>query len=86
FSSGCIRVEQPLELAEYLLASGGKWDAEQLRALIESGVTRTFILPEVIPVYILYWTAWVDDEGLTHFVDDIYGLDRSMLGADASPR
>ncbi len=86
FSSGCIRVEQPLELAEYLLASGGKWDTEQLRALIESGVTRTILLPEVIPVYILYWTAWVDDEGRTHFVDDIYGLDRSMLGDNASPR
>lgn len=86
FSSGCIRVEQPLELAEYLLASGGKWDGEKLRALIKSGVTRTLILPEVTPVYILYWTAWVDDEGLTHFVDDIYGLDRSMLGDNASAR
>ena len=80
FSSGCIRLEQPLELARYLLAGTGEWDVERLRKLIDSGATRTLRLPEAVPVYILYWTAWVDDEGLTHFTDDVYGLDRSMAG------
>ena len=81
FSSGCIRVEKPLELADYLLQDTGEWDRERLRELIDSGVTRSLLLPRRVPVYILYWTAWVDDEGLTHFVDDVYGLDRSMAGA-----
>ena len=80
FSSGCIRVEQPLELAEYLLANAGEWDRARLLEWIESGATRTLRLPQAVPVYILYWTAWVDDEGLTHFMDDVYGLDRGMVG------
>lgn len=86
FSSGCIRVEQPLALAAYLLATTGGWDAVGLQALIDSGATETLRLPRPVPVYILYWTAWVDDEGRTHFVDDIYGLDRSMLGDNAIVR
>jgi L,D-transpeptidase YcbB len=80
FSSGCIRLEQPLELADYLLGNAGEWDRTRLLELIESGATRTLRLARAVPVYILYWTAWVDDEGLTHFMDDIYGLDRSMAG------
>jgi murein L,D-transpeptidase YcbB/YkuD len=79
FSSGCIRLERPLELANYLLDSAGGWDRARLQQTIDSGVTRNLVLSEPVPVYILYWTAWADDQGLTYFVDDVYGLDRSML-------
>lgn len=75
FSSGCIRVAQPLELALYLLRGTPLDSIEALTEAISSGETRIIAVPSPIAVYIVYITAWVDHEGMIHFRQDIYDRD-----------
>ena len=77
-SSGCIRIERPIDLAEYVLRGNPKWTHENILAVIDKQLEQTVQLPEPIPVHLLYWTAWVDGEGLVHFVRDIYGRDKRL--------
>ncbi|MCJ7681596.1 MAG: L,D-transpeptidase family protein, partial [Candidatus Aminicenantes bacterium] len=81
FSHGCIRVSGPVELAEYLLQNDPLWSRDKILRAIDSGVTRTINLPESIPVYLIYITAWVDKEGVLHFRDDIYNRDKPLIQA-----
>ena len=76
FSHGCIRVEKPRELAVYLL--GGE---EALDRALEAGVEKFIRLPEPEPVYVLYWTAWVGDDGHMEFHRDHYGRDGGLRRA-----
>ncbi len=78
FSSGCIRIERPIDLAAYVLQSDPEWTRERIRETIDSGETQIVRLPESIPVHLLYWTAWVDSDGTVHFRDDIYGRDKRL--------
>ena len=78
FSSGCIRIEKPIELAEYLLRDDPKWTHETILAAIQKQIEQTVRLPRSIPVHLLYWTAWVDREDSLHFVRDIYGRDKRL--------
>jgi murein L,D-transpeptidase YcbB/YkuD len=80
FSSGCIRVERPFELAELLLDDPGKWNRAAIDAVIESGEMRTVFLREPMPVLLLYWTVRIRD-GLVVFKEDIYGRDEAVLEA-----
>ena len=75
FSSGCIRVEKPLELAAYMLSDNFGWDLAALESAIENGKNQAIVLKQPIPVHLLYWTAWVDADGTVHFRDDIYNRD-----------
>ena len=77
-SHGCIRIEKPYELAEYVLRSDPSWTPERIRKAINKGTTQSVRLPEPIPVYLLYFTAWVDDDGTVEFRDDIYQRDRAL--------
>jgi len=74
FSSGCIRVQYPQKLAEYLLDGQG-WERDEVREAMRSGEPLRVNLERRIPVHVLYWTAWVDEDGLLHFRDDVYGRD-----------
>jgi len=78
FSSGCIRIEQPLELAEYLLRADPGWSRPAILAAIDRSEEQTVRLPEPIKVYILYCTTWVDDEGNVQFRRDIYERDAAV--------
>ena len=78
FSSGCIRIEKPMELAAYLLTDNSKWTYEKLTAAVDSKKTRTILLSDPMNIHILYWTAWVDEDGVVNFRDDIYGRDRQL--------
>jgi len=84
FSHGCIRVAQPLELAEWVM--GGRWSRERFAEEIATGEQRTVSLPEPVPVHILYRTAFVDDAGLLQFHQDIYGVDAALANAFARRR
>ncbi len=85
FSSGCIRVELPLDLAARLLARDPAWGRKAIEEQIASLETVSIRLPEPMPVYILSWTAWVDDAGLLQFREDLYGRDAAILEALARP-
>jgi len=81
FSHGCIRVYQPLEFADALLASDSRLDARRVSSGINSGKNQTLPLGEHIPVHITYITAWVED-GRINYRNDIYGHDRRVAAAD----
>jgi murein L,D-transpeptidase YcbB/YkuD len=81
FSSGCVRLEKPKELADYLLKSDPSWNPEKLNAALQAAQPRIVLLKDPIAVYLLYWTAWVDpDQGL-QFREDIYDKDDTLAQA-----
>ncbi|MBW0147059.1 L,D-transpeptidase family protein [Marinobacter sp. CAU 1620] len=79
FSAGCIRVEDPFPLAEQLLSGHPEWSLDRILDAAESSETRTIVLPQPIPVYIQYWTAWVDEHGGLQLRDDIYNRDNRLI-------
>lgn len=75
FSHGCIRVAKPVELANLILRNDEKWTPEKIDAAMNRGVESWYPLKNKIPVYIGYFTAWVDDDGAIHFYEDVYKRD-----------
>ena len=77
YSSGCMRIQKPLELATILLENytNGKYDASSMQAILDSNKTTTIKLSKAIPINILYFTVHKDD-GLTYFDYDIYMYDQ----------
>ena len=75
FSHGCVRVEQPQALAEYLLKDRAEWTRETITEAMHAGVERTVKLRKPVPVYIGYWTVDVTPDGKATFLPDVYGLD-----------
>jgi murein L,D-transpeptidase YcbB/YkuD len=85
FSHGCIRIQKPLELALYLLRKDPKWNREALLHALDEMKDRSVPLPEPIPIHLLYWTAWADEDGTIEFRRDIYGQDAPLLAALRAP-
>ncbi len=84
FSSGCVRVAEPLDLAELLLRGNGV-NRAQIEAILAKGELRTLFLKEPVPVHIEYWTAWIDSAGQVNFRTDIYDRDPPLAAALAVP-
>ncbi|HEV8238291.1 MAG TPA: L,D-transpeptidase family protein [Thermoanaerobaculia bacterium] len=80
-SHGCIRVERPLDLADYLMQDDPKWGGGQLRAAIDAGEQRDVKLPQPVPVYLLYFTAMPGSDGNVAFFEDIYDIDSAQAQA-----
>lgn len=80
FSHGCMRVQDPEQLAEVLLGSQG-WTMEKIKAQIASGEQRIVNLKTRIPVYVTYLTAWVNKDGTVNFRRDVYGRDKPLVTA-----
>jgi murein L,D-transpeptidase YcbB/YkuD len=78
FSHGCIRLAEPARLAQYLLRDDKDWTPEKITQAMHSGKEQTVTLKQPIAVSITYFTAWVDNEGLLNFREDIYGKDKEM--------
>jgi len=78
FSHGCVRVEKPIDLAEYLLRDVGGWSRSKILNTISERKERHVKLKKVLPVYLVYFTAWADENGKVHFRDDIYGHDKTL--------
>jgi len=81
FSSGCIRIEKPIELAEYLLQSDAKWTREKILAVADKRIEQTVRLPEPMPIHLLYWTAWADEDRTVQFRADVYARDGKLYEA-----
>jgi murein L,D-transpeptidase YcbB/YkuD len=73
-SHGCVRVEEPLKLAQYVLRDQTEWTPEAIDAAMKAGQEKHVKLSTPIPVYIVYKTAWVHDGGV-RFLKDLYGHD-----------
>jgi L,D-transpeptidase YcbB len=80
FSHGCMRVQDPVALAELLLGDQG-WTRDRIRAQIDSGQKKVVHLKNKIPVHITYLTAWVNKDGTVHFRNDVYGRDPQLAAA-----
>ena len=76
FSHGCIRVEKPFELAKYALA-GTSWTEDRIEQAMD-GSNRQVVLKQKIPVYIVYFTAYVRD-GTLWFANDLYERDSRLV-------
>ena len=81
YSSGCIRLEKPIELAQYLLRDDPRWTREKILSEAEKSSEQTVQLSKKISVHLLYWTAWVTEDGAVHFRKDIYGRDKKVQDA-----
>jgi len=81
FSSGCIRIEDPIRLAEYLLEPDQGMDRQAIVDTIDTGSTRHVRLGQGIPIYLVYMNVWADDGGALHFGRDPYGRDRRLQAA-----
>jgi len=82
FSSGCIRVENPFELAEQLLGARAR---DRLDAVVASGRTQTVFLDKPMTVTLLYWTVEPDADGRVTFLQDVYERDADVIAALAEP-
>ena len=85
FSHGCIRLEKPLDLATFALEQEGNWPRRRIADAIATDINRQVSLTRSLPVYVLYWTSWVDEENRVHFRRDDYDVDaqlqRQLVGA-----
>jgi murein L,D-transpeptidase YcbB/YkuD len=75
YSHGCVRIEKPMDLAEYLLEGKG-WRKSKIQQHLDLEEPENVMLPEKVPVFIEYRTAWLDEEGKVNFREDIYGHDK----------
>ena len=80
FSHGCVRVEQPVDLAVWVLRNqGGEWDQAKVKEAMNSGPdNHTVSLKTPIPIVIFYLTASVGEDGQMKFFDDLYGYDKQL--------
>ncbi len=74
FSHGCVRVQDPVALADFLLRDDPRWTTNRIAAAMAAGSRQTVVLDRPVPVHLTYFTAWVQ-EGAVNFRADIYGLD-----------
>ena len=75
FSHGCVRVAEPLALAEYVLRDQPEWDRARIEQAMHAGEEKHVKLKTPIPVYLGYWTARVRPDGIVQFRKDVYGID-----------
>jgi murein L,D-transpeptidase YcbB/YkuD len=78
FSHGCIRVEKPFDMAKYLLRKDDQWTDEKIKSAMNASTEKWVKLAKPVPVFIVYFTSWIDADGLLHFTEDIYGHDKRM--------
>ena len=78
-SHGCVRLEQPKALASLLLDDNSSWPLTRIDTVIQGDDTIRVPLSQTIPVYILYWTVFVDNSGQTQFRADAYDWDQKLM-------
>lgn len=75
YSSGCVRIEKPVELAKYILKDRPEWTEKKIKASMGRGTQRFVHLDEHVPVHLVYMTAWADENGRTKVIKDVYNYD-----------
>jgi murein L,D-transpeptidase YcbB/YkuD len=79
FSHGCIRIENPVGFAEYVLGDQPEWTASKISAAMGARREQAVTLKQTLPVHIGYWTAWVEPDGNVRFTDDPYKFDQRQI-------
>jgi murein L,D-transpeptidase YcbB/YkuD len=78
FSHGCVRLDEPLKLAQYVLRDQPEWTEEKIKAAMAAGTERSVALKQQLPIYLVYFTAW-ENNGALEMVPDVYGIDRRHI-------
>lgn len=78
YSHGCIRLADAEKMADYLLQNDPNWTPDKINEAMNSGIEQSVKLRNPVPVFITYYTAWVDENGQLNFRDDIYGHDKQV--------
>ncbi|MBX3487492.1 MAG: L,D-transpeptidase family protein [Candidatus Paracaedibacteraceae bacterium] len=78
FSSGCIRMQNPNQIAAWVLQDENGWDEDRIQKEINSGKTITVNVKDHVPVYFTYLTVWMSDDGRPHFSPDAYNMDPNL--------
>ena len=85
-SSGCIRLRDPAEVAEILFASNKKkWTEELISQTIESGKTQWVALENPMPLFVVYWSVFMDEKKQLNFREDSYNYDGILIDAMNEP-
>ena len=80
-SHGCVRVEDPVALAKFVLQDDPQWPEQRIRTVMDKRISHTVRLNEPIPVIITYLTTVMGEDGKLHFLPDIYGQDKVLRAA-----
>ena len=78
YSHGCIRLAEPEKMANYLLRNNSEWTASRISQAMNSGEEKYVKLKDPVPVFISYYTAWVDEQNRMNFREDIYEHDQKI--------
>jgi len=79
YSHGCIRLSDPVKMANWLLESNPEWTPDKIEEAMNSGEQKYVKIKKPVPVIITYYTAWVGENGQLNFRDDIYGHDAALI-------
>ncbi len=80
FSHGCVRLDEPFRLAQYVLRGQPEWTDEKIKAAMDAGVEQQVAMKQPLPISLVYFTAW-ENNGALETVPDVYGIDRRHLAA-----
>jgi murein L,D-transpeptidase YcbB/YkuD len=78
FSHGCIRISEPIKMIKFLLQGDTIWNDQKIYQAMHSGKERHLKLAKNIPVYIVYFTSFVDEKGKLNFRKDVYNRDDNL--------
>jgi len=79
FSHGCIRLSEPQKMAGWLLRNDPQWNTAKIVSAMNQTVEKGVKLKDPVPVFIIYYTAWVDQDGQLNFRDDVYQHDNELM-------
>ncbi len=85
-SHGCVRLQRPRELADLLFKDDPDWTTDRIDHVIADGKTIRAPLDKPVPIFLMYWTAFLDVKGRVNFRDDVYGWDSDLMGLIAASR
>lgn len=80
-SHGCVRLQNPMQLAEYLLKDQGNWDMEKIDGVLARRKNKRVNLDSPVPITLHYQTVYVDTDGLVHYMDDVYSRNGAVKKA-----
>lgn len=81
-SHGCLRLRNPMKMAELVLAEDKGWDAAKVQSTMRGGEDNNeIIIEKKIPMHLVYFTAWVGDDGKLKTFNDIYGHEKRISQA-----
>lgn len=80
-SHGCVRVENPVALAQFVLQDDPQWPEQRIRQVMDKRISHNVQVPEPLPVILTYLTTVIDEDGRLKFVPDVYGQDKRLQKA-----